>query len=341
MSKVGTSKPRASVIIVTCNDGDNLFNCIESILEASNDDLELIIVDQGSTDKITKIALRFALIYNKDTKVITLPHNVGVALGRNLGAAMASSEVLYFIDSDAEVREGWLDPILCALADSKVGMCQSAVHDGVMGEGPAVIYVIDVYGGVLELNGVNCREKFCRIPYATGGGMAVKREVFMKVGMFDPYYFFGYEEADLAFRVWKAGYSVVLAPESKVVHARRELRRRCLQEHSRYFYMVRGRLTFMLKNYKLTNLIKYFLPLVVFLFATFLRDLVVGRVGTGSAKLLAVCDLFKNLRYIIRQRAVTKRVSVVEGDVIDLGLVVNHCSLLHRLAKHVRGIAGG
>ena len=133
MNKAGASKPKASVIIVMYNDGDNLLNCVASLLETCEDGLELIIIDQGSTDEITKIALRFALIYNKETKVIKLPYNVGVSLGRNLGAVAASSDVLYFIDSDAEVCEGWLEPVLYALADGRVGICQSAVHDGMMG----------------------------------------------------------------------------------------------------------------------------------------------------------------------------------------------------------------
>ena len=341
MNKAGASKPKASVIIVTYNDGDNLLNCVASLLETCEDGLELIIIDQGSTDEITKIALRFALIYNKETKVIKLPYNVGVSLGRNLGAVAASSDVLYFIDSDAEVCEGWLEPVLYALADGRVGICQSAVHDGMMGQGHAIIHVIDVYGGVLELNGVDCREDFCRIPYATGGGMAIRKEVFMEVGMFDPYFFFGYEEADLAFRIWRSSYSVVLVPESKVIHGRRWRERKSLQDYSRYFYMVRGRLAFMLKNYRLANLIRYFFPLIMFFLVASLRDLIIGRLEVGLARLLAMYHLFKNLRYVIRQRALVKRTGVVEGDVVDLGLVTNYYTLALRLAKYIREIAGG
>ena len=171
--------------------------------------------------------------------------------------------------------------------------------------------------------------------------MAIRKEVLMEVGMFDPYFFFGYEEADLAFRIWRSGYSVVLVPESKVIHGRRWRGGKCLQDYSRYFYMVRGRLAFMLKNYRSANLIRYFLPLVMFFLVASLRDLIIGRLEVGLARLLAMYHLLKNLRYVIRQRALVKRIGVVEGDVVDLGLATNYHTLTRGLVKYIRGITGG
>lgn len=91
-------KPKISIIIPVYNSEEFINQCIQSILNQTLKDLEVIIINDGSTDDslsiIKKIALRDGRI---KFKTIT---NSGVAVARNKGLEIASGEFVGFVDSD-------------------------------------------------------------------------------------------------------------------------------------------------------------------------------------------------------------------------------------------------
>ncbi|MEM3390319.1 MAG: glycosyltransferase family 2 protein [Thermoproteota archaeon] len=54
--------------------------------------------------------------------------------------------------------------------------------------------------------------------YAQGAAIVVRRKVINEIGLFEPSYFIYYEETDLCWRIWLAGYRVVVIPEAVVYH---------------------------------------------------------------------------------------------------------------------------
>ncbi|MBI4135511.1 glycosyltransferase family 2 protein [Candidatus Uhrbacteria bacterium] len=88
------------------------------------------------------------------------------------------------------------------------------------------------------------------IPYASGASMYVKREVFDKVGLFNPDFFMYHDDIELCLKAKLAGYQVVLAPKSVMWH-KYEFGRSILQ----VYYMERNRLITMLQFYKLPTLL--------------------------------------------------------------------------------------
>lgn len=96
------NKPLVSVVIIFLNAEKFLQEAIESVFAQTCDDWELLLVDDGSTDESTEIALHYAEQY--PTKVRYLEHgghrNRGAPASRNLGSCHAKGEYIAFLDAD-------------------------------------------------------------------------------------------------------------------------------------------------------------------------------------------------------------------------------------------------
>ena len=90
-------KPTVSVILATYNRGYILRQAIMSVLMQTYKDLELIVVDDGSTDN-TQDLLRS--IKDPRLRVVTLKHNSGISAARNAGIRIARGEFIGSQDSD-------------------------------------------------------------------------------------------------------------------------------------------------------------------------------------------------------------------------------------------------
>ena len=92
------SNPIISVIVPVYETEKYLNECIESILNQTFSDLELILVDDGSTDQSGEICETYKM---QDTRVKVLhKENGGVASARNIGIKVSQGEYLTFVDSD-------------------------------------------------------------------------------------------------------------------------------------------------------------------------------------------------------------------------------------------------
>ena len=95
-------KPLVSAIIIFLNGERFIGEAIESILAQTMDRWELLLVDDGSTDRSTEIALRYKNEYPK--KIKYLEHeghrNLGMSASRNLGLCVARGEYIAFLDAD-------------------------------------------------------------------------------------------------------------------------------------------------------------------------------------------------------------------------------------------------
>lgn len=93
-----TTQPKVSIIIPVCNVEEYLFQCVESALEQTLDDIEIICVNDGSTDSSLSILKEFA---SKDPRVkIIDKDNAGYGHSMNIGMDMASGEYIGILESD-------------------------------------------------------------------------------------------------------------------------------------------------------------------------------------------------------------------------------------------------
>ena len=108
--------PRVSVVIPTYDRAETLPRAIDSALEQTIDDLEVVVVDDGSTDETPSVLADYAAA---DARVRTVVHatNRGANVARNTGIEHARGEYVAFLDSDDEWRPGKLERQLAALED--------------------------------------------------------------------------------------------------------------------------------------------------------------------------------------------------------------------------------
>ena len=99
MTEVGGAGPLVSVIIPVHNAERYLDECLNSVLGQTLHDLEVIVVDDASTDSSPQILARHAAA-DPRLSIITQPHNRGVSSARNTGLDAAAGRFLAFVDAD-------------------------------------------------------------------------------------------------------------------------------------------------------------------------------------------------------------------------------------------------
>lgn len=95
-----------SVIVPCYNHGAFLADAVSSILSQDYPDVDLIVVDDGSTDKTSAVAASFG----PRVRYVFQP-NAGLSAARNAGIAAARGDVLVFLDADDMLAEGWLSAL--------------------------------------------------------------------------------------------------------------------------------------------------------------------------------------------------------------------------------------
>lgn len=113
-----------SVIVTAYNIENYISRCLDSLIGQSYDNMEIIVVDDGSSDKTGGICDCYAEKY-KNVRVIHQPGNLGVAEARNTGVAAANGDYIGFVDGD-----DWAEPDMygemlkaCEETDSEMAVC--------------------------------------------------------------------------------------------------------------------------------------------------------------------------------------------------------------------------
>ncbi len=109
-----------SVVVPVLNASRTLPACLAALARLSPPPLELLLVDNGSTDGSVQILETFAKNHNGAARVLTEPRR-GAAAARNAGIRVARGQVVAFTDADCEPEERWLDGLLEPFADPSVG----------------------------------------------------------------------------------------------------------------------------------------------------------------------------------------------------------------------------
>ncbi|MFZ8858005.1 MAG: glycosyltransferase family 2 protein [Candidatus Caldarchaeales archaeon] len=92
--------PTVSVVIPAYNEERHIKRCVESLLAQSFDDIEVIVVNNGSRDRTAQVVEELAREHPGKVRLIRLFRNLGPGGGRNIGALHADGEILVFVDAD-------------------------------------------------------------------------------------------------------------------------------------------------------------------------------------------------------------------------------------------------
>ena len=190
-------------------------------------DFEVIVADNGSTDNSLEVlAKEFPSV-----KTIVLDQNYGFAEGYNRAIAQVDSEYTVLLNSDVEVTEGWLDPLLAYLdTHTDVAAVQPKIrswlrrshfeHAGAAGGYLSKLYFPYCRGRILwhveEDKGQY--DTAAEVDWTSGACMCVRTKVYKECGGLDAAFFAHMEEIDLCWRMRNAGWRLVCVPESVVYH---------------------------------------------------------------------------------------------------------------------------
>ncbi len=124
MNKVKYEENLVSVIIPAYNVAEYIEGCIQSVCNQTYENLEIIIVDDGSTDATGRICDSFS-----DGRIIVKhQQNQGFSGARNTGLLLAKGEYIAFVDSDDFIRESMIEELVCAINNTGVDMASCGVE---------------------------------------------------------------------------------------------------------------------------------------------------------------------------------------------------------------------
>lgn len=102
--------PKVSVIVPVYNSGQELRDCLDSLVEQTEKDIEIIVIDDGSTDKSPEIEAEYQEKY-PNIKVYRNERNLGQSKTRNRGIEIAEGDYIAFLDSDDYVNLGMYEEL--------------------------------------------------------------------------------------------------------------------------------------------------------------------------------------------------------------------------------------
>ncbi len=115
-------RPKVSVLIPTYNEHRTLTQCLDALTAAKYPGLEILVIDDGSTDE----TVRLARSYGKSVRVLTQKHGGKVA-ALNRGLKSAKGSIIVTIDADTIIEKEFLVRIVQPFADPNVGATSGAV----------------------------------------------------------------------------------------------------------------------------------------------------------------------------------------------------------------------
>ena len=217
---------KLAVVILNYNGASMLSRFLPSVLKYSPG-AGIVVADNGSTDdSVAIIESDFPAV-----RLVLLDKNYGFTDGYNRALAQVEAEYYLLLNSDVEVTEGWLVPLLTFMEQHPAAVaCQPKILSYNYKE---CFEYAGASGGFIDRYGY----PFCRgrlfdtveedkgqyddvfqIFWATGAAMMVRSSAFHAVGGFDGRFFAHMEEIDLCWRMLARGGEIYVVPQSRVYH---------------------------------------------------------------------------------------------------------------------------
>jgi GT2 family glycosyltransferase len=213
--------PRVSVVVCTHNGERTLPECLERLRSLSYPDFEVIVVDDGSTDRSGEIA------HAHDVIVVDTEHR-GLSYARNAGLERATGEIVAYLDDDAYPDPDWLHYVASALGEGP--------HAGIGGpnlpppeDGRVAECVAMAPGAPIHVL-ISDREA----EHVPGCNMSFRKSALEAVGGFDERFRAAGDDVDLCWRLQDAGETLGFCAGAVVTHRRRDTVWRYLKQQFGY-----------------------------------------------------------------------------------------------------------
>jgi GT2 family glycosyltransferase len=217
---------KIAVVILNWNGVKLLEQFLPSVIQFSPE-ATIYVADNASTDS----SVEFIKKEFPSIKIIENSDNFGFAKGYNEALVSVEEEYYALVNSDIEVTENWLQPILELFEkDPKTGIIQPKILDY---KNKKMFEYAGAAGGYIDKYGYPyCRGRFfdtieedinqyseiTEIFWASGACLFIRKNIFRELNGFDTDFFAHQEEIDLCWRAYNKGYIAKYCPESRVYH---------------------------------------------------------------------------------------------------------------------------
>lgn len=289
-----------SVIIPSCNGRDYLEKCIPSIIGQMYRNLELVLVDNGSSDG----SVEFTKTAFPDAKFVCNARNFGFAAAVNQGVRSSSGEYVFILNNDTALEPDCIQALLDAIRQWK-----RRRGGKVIGVAPKILLqgrpIIDSVGNAINPDGTAYNvgigqvdlgqfDEPTRVIGACFAAAFIERSAFDRVGFLDESYFAYYEDVDWCYRANVLGYEFYSAPGAVLHHHHSGSARTLMTSDQKYYLIHRNMLRTVIKNYYYPgNLIRAARRILIHSYHVYdnSRRLKFGKVGL-HAKIVGVTFLW-------------------------------------------------
>ena len=212
-------RPLVSIIVPHWNGIDIIAECLDSLHEATYPNIEIIVVDNNSTDdSVNYICNNF-----KNVIIFENDQNEGYAGGCNRGAEIAKGKYLLFLNNDTIHKSNWIEPLvqlldkntnIAAVQPKILNYYQKNLFDYAGGAGGMMDFLVFPFarGRIFNKQEIdedqyNSKQE---IFWSSGTAFLVRKDVFEEVKGFDELFFAHMEEIDLCWRFHLMGYEVLI-----------------------------------------------------------------------------------------------------------------------------------
>ena len=302
-----------SIIVLNYNAGQLLLNCIDSLKKSTYSNLEIIVVDNISSDgSQTKCKEEFPNI-----KLIQNEKNLGYCGGNNIGIKEAKGDYIVILNPDTIVEPNCIEELVSAQNKFGDGLYQPKILS--LNEEN----IVQSTGNMLHIFGfgfardkgkkdVNDIVEIQKIGYASGTCLFTTRKVIEKIGLLDEFLFLYHDDLDLGWRAAQIGINSYYVPKSKIFHVESY----SLKWSAKKFYWLERNRKYCLRTHyskETYKKIKFSLILVdLFVWAFYFSK------GFLGAKIKAELEIWKNKKIIEKKYyELEKKKIISDGELIN------------------------
>lgn len=214
--------PQVSVVIPAYNAEKTIEKCLKGIFNQEYRNIEVIVVDDGSTDDTTKF------VQNFDVRLIKSSKNKGPGFARNIGINNSRGKYIYFVDSDSVPEKNCLDLLMKEISISK----EIAI---VGGPNPVAKEITNIISKAYDITNRYSHTQFREkgyVSYLPTANFLLRKEIFKIVGLFDSR-LLTHQDFDFCARVRKKNFKICFQPNAISYHHHQRIK---LKDYLKYAY---------------------------------------------------------------------------------------------------------
>jgi len=215
--------PSVSVVVCTYRGSATLVECLDSLQYLDYPDYEVVVVNDGSDQRVEDIALSY-----ESVRLVQMPHE-GLSSARNRGASEAKGDIIIYTDDDCISEPDWLKWIGVQFVQRPDLGCAGGPNIPPASENMRQAVIAAAPGGPTHVLLSDATAE-----HLPGCNLAVRRDVLEEVGGFNTRFWTAGDDVDFCWRVMDAGYELGFHPAAFVWHHRRFTMRAFVGQQIRY-----------------------------------------------------------------------------------------------------------